>query len=139
MSLPYAAIGVGMLTVPPLTQLLLHTYDWRLTHHILGGSVLLLLPPVMLLPLARMTAGSPAWRRGRGIAAHHAGRIWTIGRALPTSAFWGLFVAYFATSVAPTASCPIRWPIWSSAASTQWQRLVHSGSREPCLRLASSQ
>jgi Resolvase, N terminal domain len=32
MSLPYAAIGVGMLTVPPLTQLLLHAYDWRITH-----------------------------------------------------------------------------------------------------------
>jgi MFS family permease len=62
-SLPYAAIGVGMLTVAPLTQLLLHAYDWRITHKILGASVLLLLPLVMLLPLARMTAGSPEWRR----------------------------------------------------------------------------
>jgi len=106
MSLPYAAIGVGMLIVPPLTQLLLRTYDWRLTHQILGASVLLLLPVVMLLPLARMTAGSPEWRRTRGIVAHHAGRIWTIGRALRTSAFWGLFVAYFATSVAAYSVLP---------------------------------
>jgi hypothetical protein len=54
----------------------------------------------MLLPLARMTAGPPEWRRARGIAARHAGRIWTTGQALRTSGFWGLFVAYFATSVA---------------------------------------
>jgi MFS family permease len=106
MSMPYAAIGVGMLTVPPLTQLLLHSYDWRLTHQILGGSVLVLLPLVMLLPLQRMTAGSPEWRRARGIAAHHAGRIWTIGRAVRTSAFWGLFVAYFSTSVAAYSVLP---------------------------------
>ncbi len=41
MSLPYAAIGAGMLMLPPLTQVLLQAHDWRVTHMILGAGVLL--------------------------------------------------------------------------------------------------
>jgi hypothetical protein len=77
MSLPYAAVGAGMLILPPLTQLLLSTYDWRITHRILGTGVLLALPLVMLLPLgphdrrarpigARCGLEPPAPRRGDG-------------------------------------------------------------------------
>ena len=64
-SLPYAAIGAGMLVLPPMTQVLLQTYDWRTTHMILGSAVLLILPLVMLLPLGRMSRGSAEWRRLR--------------------------------------------------------------------------
>ena len=131
MSLPYAAIGAGMLTVPPLTQLLLYAYDWRTAHKVLGGGVLLLLPVLMLLPLARMTAGSPEWRRVRGGAGESAVRSWTIGRALRTSAFWGLFVAYFFTSVAAFSVGHTRSPIWSSTASIRWRQPARSGSRAP--------
>ena len=76
MSLPYAAIGAGMLILPPLTQVLISLYDWRTAHMILGAGVLMALPLVMLLPLGRMTAGL----RGVALAAHrHRGQR---GRAL---------------------------------------------------------
>ncbi|MDP4361065.1 hypothetical protein QR510_31015, partial [Escherichia coli] len=51
MSLPYAAVGGGMLLLPPLTQVLLSNYDWRITHRILGAGVLLIVPLILLLPL----------------------------------------------------------------------------------------
>src|SRR5262249_3702465 len=44
MSIPYAAIGAGMLLLPPLTQVLLSTYDWRRTHQLIGVGVLAALP-----------------------------------------------------------------------------------------------
>jgi len=106
MSLPYAAVGAGMLILPPLTQMLLSTYDWRVTHRILGAGVLLALPLVMLLPLGRMTAGSADWRALRARAATAAKGPWTVSTALRTSAFWGLFAAYLFTSVAAYSVLP---------------------------------
>ena len=106
MSLPYAAIGAGMLVLPPLTQVLLATYDWRVTHQLLGAGTLLVLPLVMLLPLGRMTAGSPAWRSLRATSAAAGTGGWTIAAALRTSAFWGLFVAYLFTSIAAYSVMP---------------------------------
>ena len=106
MALPYAAIGAGMLILPPLTQLLLSTYDWRVTHRLLGAGVLLALPLVMLLPLGRMTAGSADWRALRLQAATGKRGSWTVSTAVVTSAFWGLFAAYLFTSVAAYSVLP---------------------------------
>jgi MFS family permease len=106
MSIPYAAIGAGMLVLPPVTQLLLDAYGWRTTHVIVGAGVLMALPLVMLLPLGRMTAGSPEWRTLRTEAAEGVTRRWTIAAALRTSAFWGLFLAYMATAVAAYSVMP---------------------------------
>jgi MFS family permease len=106
MSLPYAAIGAGMLVLPPLTQVLLEAYDWRITHMVLGAGVLLALPLVMLLPLRRMTAGSEEWRSLRGAAASGAAQRWTMAGALHTSAFWGLFLVYLSTAVASFSVMP---------------------------------
>jgi len=106
MSLPYAAMGAGMLILPPLTQVLLTSYDWRFTHRILGIGVLLILPLVMLLPLERMTRGSGAWQDMRA-KAHSSGKgPWTVSTAVRTSAFWGLFIAYLFTSIAAYAVLP---------------------------------
>jgi MFS family permease len=107
MSLPYAAIGAGMLILPLVTQtMLLQTGDWRLTHRLLGAGVLLVLPLVMLLPLGRMTAGSADWRAMRRRTAARAGGIWTVSAAMRTSSFWGLFAAYLCTSVAAYSVLP---------------------------------
>jgi predicted MFS family arabinose efflux permease len=106
MSLPYAAIGAGMLVLPPLTQELIEIYDWRVTHMVLGAGVLLTLPLVMLLPLERMTAGSQEWRTLRTAAAAGSTRPWTLSGAARTGAFWGLFVAYFFTAVAAYSVMP---------------------------------
>ena len=106
MSLPYAAIGAGMLLLPPLTQVLILHYDWRVAHMVLGACVLLTLPLVMLLPLERMAAGSQEWRAMRiAIAASVTGH-WRIATALRTSAFWGLFAAYLFTAVASFSVLP---------------------------------
>jgi MFS family permease len=106
MSLPYAAIGAGMLILPPLTQVLISLYDWRTAHMILGAGVLLALPLVLLLPLGRMTAGSEEWRSLRTATAASAAGPWRISAALRTSAFWGLFAAYLFTAIAAYSVMP---------------------------------
>jgi MFS family permease len=106
MSAPYAAIGAGMLILPPLTQVLLQAYGWRLTHGLLGAAVLLLLPLVMLLPLERMTAGSPEWRSLRAATGEDSRGLWRVSAAVRTSAFWGLFVVYLSTSIAAYSVMP---------------------------------
>ncbi|HEX5957494.1 MAG TPA: MFS transporter, partial [Hyphomicrobiaceae bacterium] len=106
MSLPYAALGVGMLILPPLAQLLLSAYGWRTAHHILGAGVLAVLPLAMLLPLGRMTAGSSGWRELRRQAAASVSGGWTVTAAARTGGFWGLFIAYLFTSIAAYAVLP---------------------------------
>jgi MFS family permease len=106
MSLPYAAIGAGMLVLPPLTQVLITRYDWRVAHILLGAGVLLTLPLVMLMPLKRMTDGSPQWRSLRVAGAGGAAGAWTISAAVRTSAFWGLFAAYLFTALAAYGVMP---------------------------------
>ena len=105
-SLPYAAVGAGMLIVPPLTQVLLDAWGWRTAHQVLGVSVLALVPIVFVLPLGRMTLGSHEWRTLRAASAASSVRRWPISAALRTSAFWGLAWAYFWTSVAAYSVLP---------------------------------
>ena len=106
MALPYAAVGAGMLLLPPLTQLLLEHYGWRATHWILGGGVLMAIPLVMLLPLGRITAGSAQWQARRRASAELAQGPWRVSTAVRTGAFWGLAAAYFWTSVAAYSVLP---------------------------------
>lgn len=109
-SLPYAAMGAGMLIVPPATQLLVGAFGWRAAHEVLGIVTLAFIPLVLLLPLGRITAGSPEWRDARDKAAasraEGAGAGWTVAAALRTGAFWGLAWAYFCTSVAAYSVLP---------------------------------
>ena len=106
MSIPYAAIGAGMLILPPLTQLMLSITDWRVTYRVLGGGVLVVLPLILLAPLGRITAGSPEWRELRKRPAVGAAGPWTVATAVRTGAFWGLFAAYLFTSVAAYSVLP---------------------------------
>ena len=107
MSLPYAALGAGMLVIPPATQLLMEHVHWTRAYQILGLSVLAVLPVVWLLPLKRIGAGSAVWQAGRAaVADGSANSGWTLRQATRTSAFWRLFCAYFATSVASYSVAP---------------------------------
>ena len=106
MSVPYAAIGGGMLILPPLTQLMLTSTDWRTAHCILGGGVLAMLPLLLLAPLDRITSGSQEWQALRRQATTaHAGP-WTVATAVRTAGFWGLFAAYLFTSIAAYSVLP---------------------------------
>ncbi len=106
MSLPYAALGAGMLIIPPATQLLIERLGWHEAYRVLGSFVLLLLPLLLMLPLGRIGAGSAAWKASRAAADNGGIHGWTLRNAVATRAFWGLFGAYFATSVASYAVAP---------------------------------
>ena len=106
MSIPYAAVGFGLLVIPPSTQFLLTHYDWRMAHTLLGGAILSLLPLLFILPLARITRGSPDWQAERRFAMSSGGQLWTVRRALGTGAFWSMFFVYFWTSVAAYSVMP---------------------------------
>ena len=107
MSVPYAALGAGMLLIPPATQLLMERVSWGQAYQILGLCVLGVLPIVLVLPMRRIGAGSSNWRAGRAAAAvSGADDGWTLRHAMRTRAFWVLFCAYFATSVASYAVAP---------------------------------
>jgi MFS family permease len=107
MSLPYAAVGAGMIAIPPLAQVLVGWYGWRTTHQIIGAGVLALFPLVMLLPLGRITLGSAAWRARRAAQTGDAQRNpWPLSVVVRTGAFWGLFAAYLFTSISAYAVLP---------------------------------
>lgn len=105
-SIPYAAIGAGMLILPPLTQFMLASTDWRTAHRLLGIGVLILLPLILLAPLKRITAGAPEWRELRARSGAVTAGPWTVTTAARTGAFWGLFAAYLFTSVAAYSVLP---------------------------------
>lgn len=107
MSLPYAAVGAGMLMFPPLAQLLIEWYGWRAAHQIMGAGVLVLLPIVMLLPLGRITSGSAVWQERRAAQTGDASRNpWPVSVVMRTGAFWALFAAYLCTSISAYAVLP---------------------------------
>lgn len=105
-SVPYAAAGTGMLIVPPVMQLLLQAYGWRQAHVVLGGMTLALLPVLLVLPVGRVGRGSDEWRQARAAQVQSLSGGWTVAAAIRTSAFWGLFSAYFWTSVAAYSILP---------------------------------
>lgn len=106
MAIPYAAVGFGVLVVPPFTQYLMMQYDWRWAHTLLGATILALLPLVLVLPLGRITRGSQQWQAERSAALSSGDRLWTVARAIRTGAFWALFSVYFWTAVAAYAVLP---------------------------------
>lgn len=105
-SLPYAALGAGMLLIPPVTQILIDRLSWQQAYQILGIGVLTVVPLLLVLPLGRIAEGSAAWQAARATAIAGQAPTWTLRDAVGTRAFWGLFVAYFATSVASYAVAP---------------------------------
>lgn len=107
MSLPYAAVGAGMIAIPPLAQLLIEWYGWRTAHHLIGAGVLAIFPFAMMLPLGRITMGSTAWQQRRAAQTGNAQRNpWPLSVVVRTGAFWGLFAAYLFTSIAAYAVLP---------------------------------
>ena len=106
LSIPYAAVGFGLLVIPPTTQYLLTQYDWRMAHTMLGGAILSLVVLLFIFPLGRITRGSEAWQSERRAAFAAGGQLWTVRRAVGTGAFWSMFFVYFWTAVAAYAVMP---------------------------------
>ena len=107
MSLPHAAVGVGMFAFPLVTQLLIDRYSWREAHQLLGLGVAMLIPLMLCAPMARITRGSLEWQRMKGDSRKRGtGQAWTAMRALRTETFWALFALFFFTSAAAYAVLP---------------------------------
>lgn len=106
MAIPHAAVGAGMLIIPPLCQYLMTFMSWRDAHLMVGYGILVLLPVINLLPLGRMTRGSLDWQILRHVNNASGAPVWTVSRAVRTWGFWALFGVYFFTSVAAYAVLP---------------------------------
>lgn len=96
MTLLYSAFGIGILTLVPLAQLLQQDFGWQGAYHWLGGAVLVVTVPILLLPWQHYQAGREDLAPRR-----HAGgvEVWTVTRALRHRAFWGLFAVFGSTAV----------------------------------------
>src|SRR3954464_757533 len=92
-----SAAGAGVLLLVPLAQILIDHAGWRGAYHILGGRLLLLLPPLLRLPWRRITAGGGHVTRVTQLRA--ADETWTLGNAMRHHAFWALFGIFFFTSI----------------------------------------
>ncbi|MDP2005428.1 MAG: MFS transporter [Rubrivivax sp.] len=94
--LAYAGFGCGALLMVPLAQTLIDSRGWRDAYHLIGGTLLLLLPLSLTLPWGRIRAGSaalppPVARSGAGMPA-------PLRAALGQRRFWLLVQVMFFTA-----------------------------------------
>ena len=97
MTLVYSAAGAGVLVLLPVSQLLIDHAGWRWAYLVLGGGVLILLVPMLLLPWERFSSGLPALNKVTTADLPDDG--WTLNRAIHHHAFWALFSTFFFTAV----------------------------------------
>ena len=95
--LAYAGFGCGALLMVPLAQTLIDSRGWRDAYHLIGGTLLVLLPLSLALPWRRIRAGSaalppPVARDGTGMPA-------PLRAALGQRRFWLLVQVMFFTAV----------------------------------------
>lgn len=110
----YAGFGAGTLALVPFAQYLNQTVGWRDAYHVMGGSLLIALPIVMLLPWRVIRAGygargcatsqepvltSSTHAKTKSAEAVAASKNSPLRAALRHSGFWGLAQAFFFTSV----------------------------------------
>jgi MFS family permease len=106
----YAGFGAGTLVLVPFAQYLNQAVGWRDAYHVMGGSLLVALPIVMLLPWRVIRAGYGAREKqshGQGAGdvssssatAPEPSKSSPLRAALRHSGFWGLAQAFFFTSV----------------------------------------
>jgi MFS family permease len=106
----YAGFGAGTLVLVPFAQYLNQAVGWREAYHVMGGSLLIALPIVMLLPWRVIRAGYGAREKLShrldavdvslpSAATPEPPKSSPLRAALRHSGFWGLAQAFFFTSV----------------------------------------
>ncbi len=110
----YAGFGAGTLVLVPFAQYLNQAVGWRDAYHVIGGSLLITLPIVMLLPWRVIRAGygarapetsqEPVLTLSTQVKTNNtesvaAPKASPLRAALRHSGFWGLAQAFFFTSV----------------------------------------
>jgi MFS family permease len=104
MAVVYSATGAGVLVLLPASQLLIDHVGWRGAYQIFGGTALLLLVPLLILPWRRLSTGLP--HLARSTAADVADDGWTLVSAMRHHAFWALFSTFFFTAIGMYAIAP---------------------------------
>lgn len=95
--LAYAGFGCGALLMVPLAQTLIDSHGWREAYHLIGSTLLLLLPLSMVLPWRRIRAGRAAAPPvARRVGATLPGPL---RAALGQRRFWLLVQVMFFTAV----------------------------------------
>lgn len=94
LALTMTGLGIGTLTIPPLTALLIEDYGWRVARVALGGLILAIALPTVIFFLPERRSGAP----GTGVGAPTAGL--TISLVVRTRVFWQLTVALALASIA---------------------------------------
>jgi MFS family permease len=104
MAVVYSATGAGVLVLLPASQLLIDHLSWRGAYQIFGGTALLLLVPLLILPWRRLSTGLP--HLARSATADVPDNGWTLGSAMGHHAFWALFSTFFFTAIGMYAIAP---------------------------------
>jgi MFS family permease len=97
MAVVYSAMGAGVVTLVPLSQVMIDRFGWRCSYHLIGGVVLVLVIPLVLLPWQRIIAGKVPARTTREESPIEEGL--TLVQALRHHAFWALFSTFFFTAI----------------------------------------
>lgn len=97
MAVVYSATGAGVLTMLPLSQVLIDHFDWRGAYHLIGGVLLALVVPLILLPWKKFAIG--AVKPASAVASDLAEEGWTLLGAMRHHAFWALFSTFFFTAI----------------------------------------
>jgi MFS family permease len=104
MAVVYSATGAGVLILLPASQILVDQVGWRGAYQILGGTALLLLLPLLLLPWRLFSDGSP--HLAKSAATDFVDGGWTLVSAMRHHAFWALFSTFFFTAIGMYAIAP---------------------------------
>ena len=95
----FSAVGIGAVTLVPLTQWLVDRYGWQLSYRLLGALLIGLVPVVLfLLPWHRFAAGHPGHRAETKHKSAAEG--WTLKAAMGTRIYWAMAQAFFCTAAA---------------------------------------
>ncbi|MBI1239143.1 MAG: MFS transporter [Alphaproteobacteria bacterium] len=99
MGLIFSAGGFATVALSPLSQIAIEALGWRSTYFIYAGTLALLLPVLLIMPWRQIMAGGPGWHGHVDRQSSEAARaeVWTLGLALRSPSFWGLFFVYFFT------------------------------------------
>src|SRR5690606_10436926 len=102
----YSANGVGLMVMAPLAQFLIEAQGWRFAYAVLGGAVLLLLVPILLLPWRRIEAGHPDLQTRPAVAGAPPVAALDLRAAVRTVPFWNLCATFCFTSIGMYALTP---------------------------------
>ena len=98
MGIAFSGMGVGVLTIGPLSQALISSHGWRGAYLVLGLGLLVLLVPVVWFGVREAPHAPPRTRAPRDAAA--VAPDTAVREALRMPAFWALFFAYLCTPLA---------------------------------------